>query len=1042
MIRNNENLKEKCHAMNQAYLMDENQCINALLVQAALPEDLLFEVDNTAKQLVTEIREQRVKKSSLDAFLHEYDLSSEEGIVLMCLAEAMLRIPDTETIDDLIRDKITAADWEAKLGKSESFFINASTWALMLTGKIVAHSDSNKLTMVLKSLLRRSSEPLIRKALGHAMKVLGKQFVMGRTIQEALKRSKEQDEYYRHSFDMLGEAARTQIDAEFYYQAYCKAITEIAKYAIHSDPFANPGISIKLSALHPRYEYTKREQVVKKVVPLLLNLARQAKAAGINLTVDAEEARVLELSLEIFAEVYHDSSLNDWHGFGLAVQSYQKRAWYVLDFLITLCQIQKRKIPVRLIKGAYWDSEIKYAQVHGLEGYPVFTRKNSTDVSFIACARKILAHPEVFYAQFGSHNAYSAAVILALTKGRTDFEFQCLHGMGRALYDLVTQQHQVPCRIYAPVGSHKVLLSYLVRRLLENGANTSFVNRLADTKIPLSEVILNPVARVKNLATKFHPEIPLPREIYGKTRKNSKGINLSNNDEQQKFLLELNEYYKKEWRADSIIAGKIIKTSDKQKVLSPANSQVVVGYYSNLDEQGTLQAIEVAAKAFNKWAETPIEKRAQCLLCVADLLEARISQFVGLMVKEGGKTLVDAISEVREAIDFCRYYACQAKENLKSVLLQGATGEFNQLSYYGRGPIVCISPWNFPLAIFLGQITAALVTGNVVLAKPAEQTPLVAFYAVSLLHEAGFPVESVQLLLGRGEVVGAQLVKDERIKGIMFTGSTHTAQLINQALAARKGEIIPFIAETGGQNTMIADSSALLEQVVVDVMASAFGSAGQRCSALRVLYIQDDIAEDFIKILKGAMAELEIGNPVKLSTDTGPVIDTEARAMLTQHYARMSQEAKLIYQLKLPANCEQGTYFAPCAFEIKSISQLDKEIFGPFLHVIRFKYAGLDKVLADITATGYGLTQGIHSRIGERIDYIINHLSVGNLYVNRNMIGAVVGVQPFGGQGLSGTGPKAGGPNYLHRLVTERVLTIDTTASGGNATLLTLTEDN
>lgn len=1040
----NDNLSNKRARINLAYRMDEGQCVDDLLETADLGEVAFAEIDQCAKKLVTEIREQRVKKSSLDAFLYEYDLSSEEGVALMCLAEAMLRVPDSATADDLIRDKITSADWEANLGRSESFFVNASTWALMLTGKIVAEPNTNQLTKVLRGLVRRSSEPFIRKAVGHAMKVLGKQFVMGRSIKEALRRAKDLKPY-RFSYDMLGEAARTQDDAEKYYQAYSHAINEISRVSNPDQLMDNPGVSIKLSALHPRYEFNKHDEVVKAVTPLLLSLAMQAKSAGINLTVDAEEARLLELSLDVFQKVYATPGLEGWDGLGLALQSYQKRAWYVIDWLQTLYEAHGRRIPVRLIKGAYWDSEIKYAQMNGLDGYPVFTRKSTTDVSFIACAKKIFSMPEAIYPQFGSHNAFSVAAILALTKGKNlDFEFQCLHGMGQALYDLVTKQYDVPCRIYAPVGNHKVLLSYLVRRLLENGANTSFVNRLADVKVPLDEVVANPILRTKSLASKPHPKIPLPAKLYGDARRNSEGRDLSDPGESSRLQTELTKYQEKTWHAASIIGGKLIKTADTQAVCSPTDERIVVGQASNVDEVHTAEALATATNSFKSWSTTPVEKRAKYLLTAADLLEKHSDEFMSLLNREAGKTLFDAEAEIREAVDFCRYYAMQATEELQPIELPGPTGELNQLHYIGRGPIVCISPWNFPLAIFLGQITAALVAGNTVLAKPAEQTPLVAFHAIQLLHEAGIPKQALQLLLGPGEAVGARLIQDERCKGVMFTGSTQTARLINQALAARQGAIVPLIAETGGQNTMIVDSTALFEQVVSDVVLSAFGSAGQRCSALRVLYLQEDIADEFLEMLKGAMAEIEVGNPVSLATDVGPLIDAEALAGLEQHYADMTRlkQAKLIYQVNLNKQCQQGHFFAPCAFEIDSIARLKGETFGPFLHVIRFKLSKLDKVVDEINATGFGLTQGIHSRIGQRIHNLISRLPAGNLYVNRNMIGAVVGVQPFGGQGLSGTGPKAGGPNYLHRLVNEKTLTVDTTASGGNASLLTLSEDD
>jgi RHH-type transcriptional regulator, proline utilization regulon repressor / proline dehydrogenase / delta 1-pyrroline-5-carboxylate dehydrogenase len=1028
-------------AINHAYLMDEDQAVSALLKSAQLPEATLAEIRKTARGLITEIREQRTKKSGLDAFLDEYDLSSDEGIALMCLAEAMLRIPDKDTIDDLIRDKITAADWGANVGKSDSFFVNASTWALMLTGKVVANPTKGHLLGTLKKLVRSSGEPIIRKAVAHGMKVLGKQFVMGTTIKEAVKRAKAYEtKGYLYSYDMLGEAARTAEDAEFYFRAYSHAIGYLSSTTKNNDVTKNPGISVKLSALYPRYEFAQRDDAMQAIVPRVLSLAQQAMGAGVAITIDAEEARVLDLSLDIFEKVYSDPGLNDWEGLGLAVQSYQKRAPYVIEWLVKLYDKYQRRIMVRLIKGAYWDAEIKYAQMQGLPGYPVFTRKASTDVSFLACAKQLLAHPKAFYAQFGSHNAYSVASILALTQGRTDFEFQALHGMGHILYDKVVDKSNIACRIYAPVGGHRELLAYLVRRLLENGANTSFVNRIADEKAPIEDLLVDPYTHTQALATKPHPHIPLPSAIFS-DRKNAQGLDLSNREAVDQLQQDIKRYMQKNWSAAPIVSGKVL-TGKARKHCSPSDKDKVIGSVVWATDKHVEEALQKAHEATQLWDRTSVVQRADCLFKAADLLEQRMPMFIALMVREAGKTLPDSIAELREAVDFCRYYAAQALETFKVVTLPGYTGELNQLSLHGRGVIACISPWNFPLAIFMGQVTAALVAGNTVIAKPAEPTSLIAAKAVELLHEAGIPSDVLHLLTGAGSVVGAALSKDSRVKGIIFTGSTETARLINITLAKRQGAIVPLIAETGGQNAMIVDSSALFEQVVVDVIASAFGAAGQRCSSLRVLYVQDDIAEPLLKMLKGAMAELHVGYPGKLATDLGPVIDADALTMLEKHFKKMRSHAKLIYQVPLGAGCSRGHYFAPCAFEIKNIKELKREVFGPCLHVIRYKSSQLDQVLQDITDTGYGLTQGIHSRINEKVEYIQERLQVGNLYVNRNMIGAVVGVQPFGGEGLSGTGPKAGGPHYLMRLATERTVTVDTTASGGNASLLTLKEDD
>lgn len=1003
-------------AITRAYRMDETQCVTNLVNEASFSQPVLNRIAQTARRLVEEVRKQRLGKGGLDAFLYQYDLSSSEGITLMCLAEALLRVPDVTTIDNLLRDKITAADWAAHVGQSDSLFVNAATWGLVLTGKILSPGESSAGQMrgVFKRMIEKTSIPVIRKAVKQAMGLLGKQFVMGETIDEALKRAQEKEQQgYRFSYDMLGEAAITAEDADRYFQSYQDAIEKIGKAAQSKQVSENPGISVKLSALHPRYEFAKHERVLAEVTPRLLTLAKQAKTFNIGLTVDAEEAERLDLSLDIIEKVFCDPALAGWEGFGLAVQSYQKRAWYVLDWLIDLAHKQNKRWMVRLIKGAYWDSEIKIAQVKGLSGYPVFTRKASTDVSFLACAKKIFAHPEAFYPQMATHNAYSLAAVLEMSN-KTAFEFQCLHGMGYTLYDQVVgpKHFNIPCRVYAPVGGHKDLLAYLVRRLLENGANTSFVNRIIDEDASIEDIIADPVAKVRILTSKPHPKIPLPRDLYGDERQNAAGIDLTNAHELEVLGAELTE-----------------TNNNLQEV-------------KNLDVEQVEQALAAADSATARWDLTPVTERAACLERAADLFEQRMPQFMELAIKEGGKTIPDAIAEVREAIDYCRYYAEQARKTLSPQELPGPTGELNQLTMHGRGVIACISPWNFPLAIFLGQVTAALVAGNTVLAKPADQTRCIAAAAVSVLHEAGIPRDVLHFTPGRGSIVGARLVADTRVKGIVFTGSTETARSINQTLANREGPIVPLIAETGGQNAMIIDSSALPEQAVMDVVSSAFYSAGQRCSALRVLFVQEDIAPRIIEMLRGAMAELKLGDPSLLSTDIGPVIDNNAKAGLEEHVEHMRKEGKLLYQVALPQikNTYQGisSFFAPCAFEINSLSQLTREVFGPILHVIRYRSQDLEQVIAAINKTGYGLTLGIQSRIDSTIDYIYSRLHVGNTYVNRNMIGAVVGVQPFGGEGLSGTGPKAGGPHYLLRLCTERTLCVNTTAAGGNASLLCL----
>jgi RHH-type proline utilization regulon transcriptional repressor/proline dehydrogenase/delta 1-pyrroline-5-carboxylate dehydrogenase len=1033
--------------LNSLYRHDESACIEALLIAALFTPEASQRIYQTAEKLVLSTRKNRKKQTGLDSFLHQYDLSSEEGIALMCLAEALLRIPDSYTVDRLISDKISTADWNQHLGNSSSLFVNAATWSLMLTGKIYAPtlSDEASLTATLKRLFARTSSNVIRPIVMQSMKILGKQFVMGRNINEALKRAETLEaKGYRYSYDMLGEAARTAKDADKYFQAYEQAIAAIGFVAKNQGPVLSPGISIKLSALHPRYEYAKRERVWKELVPRLLSLAKQAKAQNIGLTVDAEEADRLELSLEIFKNVFVDPELDGWEGFGLAVQSYQKRAPAVIDWLIQLSHQQQRRIMVRLIKGAYWDAEIKQSQVLGLEGYPVFTRKNSTDVSFLACAKKLLANPDCFYPQFGTHNAHSVAAILEIAGTRRDFEFQCLHGMGQPLYDEVVgaKNFDVPCRIYAPVGNHIDLLGYLVRRLLENGANTSFINRIADEKAPLDKIIADPVARITGLAHKPHPHIPLPENIYGSIRKNARGLDLSNSEVLSTLKIAMEQTDTNNAEAAPIVNGKFLKNTAAKPVFSPAQTDKIVGYVSEATANDVEAALQSAIDATSHWGATPVAKRAACLEHAADLLETQTPAFMTLLCREAGKQIVDCQSEIREAIDFCRYYAARAREDLKTEILPGPTGESNQLLLHPRGVIVCISPWNFPLAIFLGQITAALAAGNTVIAKPAEQTPLVAAAAIKLLLQAGIPKDALHLLPGQGEVVGAKLVADERIAGVMFTGSTETAKRINQTLANRAGAIVPFIAETGGQNAMIVDSSALPEQVVADILHSSFNSAGQRCSALRVVFLQQEIADKVLEMLQGAMAELTIGDPSLLATDVGPVIDADALATLEKHAQIMRRDGKLVFQASLPASSLRGYFFAPCVFELDNLAILPGEVFGPILHVIRYKSSELDNMLAQIAKTGYGLTMGIHSRIDATIKYIKDRISVGNLYVNRNMIGAVVGVQPFGGEKMSGTGPKAGGPHYLARLCVERAISINTSAAGGNTTLVSLSEEN
>jgi RHH-type proline utilization regulon transcriptional repressor/proline dehydrogenase/delta 1-pyrroline-5-carboxylate dehydrogenase len=963
----------------------------------------------------------------------------------MCLAEALLRIPDAETADALIKDKLGSGEWEKHLGTSESLFVNASTWALMLTGRIMRFGtdETRDLAGVLRRLVAKSGEPVIRQAVIQAMRILGRQFVMGRTIEEALERARALEKRgYRYSYDMLGEAARTMRDADRYDRAYHGAIAAIGAAAGKRGPIESPGISVKLSALHPRYEFAQRERVMAELVPRLKALALAAKQVDIGFTVDAEEAERLDLSLDVIEALSGDPDLAGWNGFGLAIQAYQKRCIHLIDWLADMARRHRRRLMVRLVKGAYWDSEIKWSQERGLRGYPVFTRKLSTDVSYLACARKLLADPSAFYPQFATHNAHSLAAVLEMAGNRRDFEFQRLHGMGEALYDQIVGPDKLglAARIYAPVGGHEDLLAYLVRRLLENGANTSFVNRIVDEKAPIEELIADPVARVRRLPVKPHPRIPLPADLYGGGRRNSRGIDLTDLDE----LVPLSDAMAAAidgWAAAPTIGG-VARGGTARPVINPADQRQAVGEVIEVGRQEVGDALTRAVREALAWAATPAGERAACLERAADLMEQNRPLLMAMCVREAGKTIPDALAEVREAVDFCRYYAQRAREDFAAPLaLPGPTGERNQIALHGRGVFACISPWNFPLAIFTGQVTAALAAGNAVIAKPAEQTPLIAAAAVRLLHQAGVPADALHLLPGDGPGVGAPLVADPRVAGVAFTGSTETARAINQVLAARPGPIVPLVAETGGQNVMIVDSSALPEQVVRDVLISSFQSAGQRCSALRVLFVQEDIAERLEEMLVGAMAELRVGDPALLSTDVGPVIDAAAKETLEAHARRMAQEGQLLHCVPLGPDTEHGSFVAPRAFRIDRLDRLEREVFGPILHVIRFAGDRLDQVLDAVNATGYGLTLGIHSRIDSTVQHIHARLRVGNAYVNRNMIGAVVGVQPFGGEGLSGTGPKAGGPRYLHRFATERTLTIDTTAAGGNASLLSLQEE-
>ncbi len=1031
--------------VSRLYHAEEAGLVGKLLEDTGIAGDAAARVNQLAQDLVHRVRKRREDQGALEAFMQEYDLSSEEGVVLMCLAEALLRIPDADTAEALIADKLSGADWESHLGKSSSVFVNASTWGLMLTGKLVrlGEGKNKSIGQMLGRMVNRSGEPVVRQAIRQSMRIMGFQYVMGRDIEEAIERAdKKKNRIYRYSYDMLGEAALTQPDADRYFDSYRKGIRAIGSQQKGEDIFSAPSISVKLSALHPRYEYTHRERVIRELTPRLLELALLARQQDVALTVDAEEADRLLLSLDVFAAVLRDPGLQGWDGLGLAIQTYLKMAGGVIDLLTELARETGHRIPVRLVKGAYWDAEIKHAQVEGFPGYPVFTRKTNTDVSYIACARRVLDRRQCFYPQFATHNAHTIAAITELAGQRLDYEFQRLHGMGEDLYGEVMHNpgFNHACRVYAPVGSHEDLLPYLVRRLLENGSNTSFVNRIVDEKLPVEKVAEDPIERVRGTTPVAHPAIPLPVDLYGAQRRNSMGLNLAGETEVAHLAQAMHPWAEKHWSAAPILARAVSAGSggERHPVSNPAHDELAIGEVRFVTDDEVRQALKDAADFHHEWDGVPARERAAALERAADLFEAHLPELLALLCREAGKTFHDGIAEVREAADFLRYYAHQARELFDEPrVMPGPTGERNQVSLHGRGVFACISPWNFPLAIFTGQVSAALAAGNTVLAKPAEPTPLVAWRAVQLMHEAGVPVAALQFLPGSGRRIGAILTSDARLAGVAMTGSTATARVINRALAGRDAPLASLIAETGGQNAMLVDSSALPEQVVKDVIVSAFHSAGQRCSALRVLYLQADIADKVMGMLAGAMSELVVGDPRWLATDVGPVINEGARAELEAHVRRMEQEGRLIARAKLSAGLA-GSFMAPCAYEIDSIDRLEDEVFGPVLHVIRYRAGEMDRVIDAVNSTGYGLTLGVHSRIDRVQQHVARRVRVGNCYVNRSMIGAVVGVQPFGGEGLSGTGPKAGGPHYLLRFATERTLTINTAAVGGNASLLAM----
>ncbi|MGV6481071.1 trifunctional transcriptional regulator/proline dehydrogenase/L-glutamate gamma-semialdehyde dehydrogenase [Pantoea agglomerans] len=1020
-------------AVTAAWRRPETDAVPMMLEQARLPAALAEKTHQLAYQLADKLRHQKGatgRAGMVQSLLQEFSLSSHEGVALMCLAEALLRIPDKPTRDALIRDKISNGNWQSHLGRSPSLFVNAATWGLLFTGRLVSTHNESNLSSSLNRIIGKGGEPLIRKGVDMAMRLMGEQFVTGETIAEALANARKLEEKgFRYSYDMLGEAALTAGDAKAYLLSYQQAIHAIGKASNGRGIYEGPGISIKLSALHPRYSRAQYERVMEELYPILKSLTLLARSYDIGINIDAEEADRLELSLDLLEKLCFEPELEGWNGIGFVIQAYMKRCPFVIDELIDLAQRSRRRLMIRLVKGAYWDSEIKRAQMEGLEGYPVYTRKVYTDISYLACARKLLAVPSLIYPQFATHNAHTLAAIYQLAGNNYypgQYEFQCLHGMGEPLYEQVVGKVadgklNRPCRIYAPVGTHETLLAYLVRRLLENGANTSFVNRIADTSLPIDELVADPVSAVEKLGASEgaiglpHPKIPLPRDLYGDNRVNSAGLDMANEHRLASLSSALLSSAAQPCLAEPMIDGEA-GAGELRDILNPAAPGDRVGQVREATEQEVSVALDAAVNNGPIWFATPPQERAAILERAAQIMEGQMQQLLGILVREAGKTYNNAIAEVREAVDFLYYYAGMVRD------------DFDNETHRPLGPVVCISPWNFPLAIFTGQIAAALAAGNSVLAKPAEQTPLIAAQAVQILLDAGVPPGVLQLLPGQGETVGAQLTGDVRVRGVMFTGSTAVATLLQRNLAGRldqHGRPVPLIAETGGMNAMIVDSSALTEQVVIDIVASAFDSAGQRCSALRLLCIQEDVADHTLKMLRGAMAECRMGNPERFSTDIGPVIDAEAKANIDRHIQAMRNKGFTVYQAvqENPQDSKEwnsGTFVKPTLIELGQVSDLDKEIFGPVLHVVRFTRNNLPQLVEQINASGYGLTLGVHTRIDETIAQVTANARVGNLYVNRNMVGAVVGVQPFGGEGLSGTGPKAGGPLYLYRLLAHR----------------------
>ncbi len=1019
--------------------LPDEEALREILPAARLEDAERSFAERQARSWIEVIRKDKSSVGSVSDFLQEFKLSTAEGVALLCVAEALLRIPDAATADDLIRDKLAGIDWAAHEKRTGSLFANAGVWGLWLTGAVLGEQEQKGLMGSLKSLVSRAGQPVIRTAMSRAMGLLGDQFVLGRTIGEALERAEMNERKgYRHSYDMLGEGARTREDAERYYQSYENAIAVIGKSREgQGDIWTAPNISVKLSALHPRFTESQRDLCLPELSAKLIALCEAAARAGIGLTVDAEESERLELWLDIVEQALASPVTKTWNGFGIAIQAYQKRAPQVIDLVAALCRTHDRKMMVRLVKGAYWDSEIKRTQMNGLSDYPVYTRKTATDVSYLACARRLLGYNDLIYPAFGTHNAFTIASIMAIAPKGARFEFQRLHGMGAELHDQVVQQGR-PSRIYAPVGGHQDLLAYLVRRILENGANSSFVQRLRDERVPIAALVHDPEVELIAMTSKRNPAIVLPRDIFAReNRANSTGLDLDSRAVTQPLLQEIGKF--NQWQATPLVGGKLLSGSARSHV-SPADHRQVIGQVVEASTEQVEQAITLAQAAQPDWARRSVKERANCLRKAADLFEAHRAELIALIGHEGGRIIRNAMNEVREAVDLCRYYAMCAETDLQPQALPGYTGERNELRLVPRGLVAAISPWNFPLAIFVGQIAAPLVAGNAVLAKPAGQTPMIALKAVQLLHEAGVPPEVLALLPGGGSTVGAQLINDKRIGAVVFTGSTEVGRKINQQLANRDGPIVPLIAETGGLNALIVDSTALPEQVCDDVLLSAFDSAGQRCSSLRVLFIQDDIAPKVIDMITGALENLRLGSPLELSTDIGPVIDNNAKQELIAHAERMKREGELLYSAQVPEACVHGSYLSPMVFEIPRMELLTREAFGPILHIVRWQNDRIDDVVKAITASGYGLTGGVHSRRDGFARELAFALPIGNFYINRNLVGAIPGVQPFGGDGLSGTGPKAGGPHYVRRFTSERVITTDITAAGGNASLLMLAD--